>query len=162
MCYLCRSEFDSLRVAKWYRMEHMTKRIHAVGVIFENEHGQILVLRRHPESPEGTTWGLAGGKVEPDEDKETAAIREVREEIGHTIDPSRLQFIKTYYWGRDDLNITFEVFKLPSLSDEITLEIDQNEHSEHRWALPQELHTQPDLMIGLYPILEEIYKVKSL
>ena len=140
-------------------MELMTKKIHAVGVIFENEHGQILVLRRHPESPEGTTWGLAGGKVEVGEDKETAAVREVQEEIGHTIDLSKLQFVKTYHWDRDDLDITFEVFKLPSLSGEVTLEIDQNEHSEHQWALPQELHSRPDLMIGLYPILEDVYKI---
>lgn len=67
----------------------MTKKIHAAGVIFENEHGQILVLRRHPQDPEGTTWGLVGGKVEPGEDGLTAAIREVHEEIGHTIDPPR-------------------------------------------------------------------------
>jgi len=139
----------------------MTKKVHAVGVIFENEHGQILVLRRHPQDPEGTTWGLVGGKVEAGEDNETAAIREVQEEIGHIIEPSKMQFLKTYHWDRDDLDITFEVFKLPTLSDDVTLEIEQNEHTEHMWALPQELHERPDLMIGLYPILEDTYQVKS-
>ncbi|HKR81432.1 MAG TPA: NUDIX hydrolase [Candidatus Saccharimonadales bacterium] len=139
----------------------MTKKVHAVGVIFENEHGQILVLRRHPQDPEGTTWGLVGGKVETGEDNETAAIREVQEEIGHIIEPSKLQFLKTYYWDRDDLDITFEVFKLPTLSDDVTLEIEQNEHTEHMWALPQELHKRSDLMIGLYPILEDEYQLKS-
>jgi mutator protein MutT len=139
----------------------MTKKVHAVGVIFENEHGQILVLRRHPESPEGVTWGLAGGKIELGEDKETAAACEVQEEIGHIINSSKLQFIKTYHWDRDDLDITFEVFMLPSLSDEVKLEIDQNEHSEHMWALPQELYSRSDLMIGLYPILEDVYKASQ-
>lgn len=90
----------------------MAKKIHAVGVIFENEHKEILVLRRHPQDPEGATWGLVGGKIESDETKEITAIRETQEEIGHTIDPSKLEFIKTYHWDRADLDITFEVFRL--------------------------------------------------
>jgi mutator protein MutT len=89
----------------------MPKKVHAVGVIFKNEHQQILVLRRHPESPEGATWGLVGGKVDPGETKEETAIRETQEEIGHTINPSQLRFLKTYHWDREDLDITFEVFK---------------------------------------------------
>jgi ADP-ribose pyrophosphatase YjhB (NUDIX family) len=52
----------------------MAKKIHAVGVIFENEHQQILVLRRHPQDPEGATWGLVGGKVEPSESKESSNL----------------------------------------------------------------------------------------
>lgn len=136
----------------------MTKKIHAVGVIFENEHREILVLRRHPQDPEGKTWGLLGGKFEPGEDKKIAAIREVYEEIGHTIDPAKLQFIKTYHWDRDDVDLTFEVFKLPSLSDEVVLQINQAEHTEYQWALPQTLYQRSDVMRGLYPILEDIYK----
>lgn len=138
----------------------MTKKIHAVGVIFEDERGQILVLRRHPQDPEGTTLGLVGGKLEPGEDKVTAAMREVQEEIGHVMNPKKLQFLKTYHWDRDDLDITFEVFKLPILPDEMTLEIDQTEHTEHLWVLPQELYGRQDLMVGLYPILEDTYQIK--
>lgn len=116
-------------------------------------------MSRFPQDPEGTTWGLVGGKVESGEDRETAAIREVQEEIGHIIDPSKMQFLKTYHWDRADLDITFEVFKLPALSDEITLEIEPNEHTEHMWIEPQALHKRPDLMIGLYPILEDTYEL---
>lgn len=136
----------------------MTKKVHAAGVIFENEHGQILVLRRHPQDPEGATWGLVGGKIEPGESKEAAAIRETYEEIGHAIDAHTMQFLKTYHWDRDDLDITFEVFKLLSPSNDITLEIEQNEHTEYMWATPEELYTRSDLMIGLYPILKDTYK----
>lgn len=139
----------------------MAKKVHAVGVIFENEHGQILVLRRHPQDPEGTTWGLVGGKVEPGETKEATAIRETEEEISHIIDPSQLEFVKTYYWDREDLDITFEVFKLRTLADAITLEIDKNENTEHTWANPHELYMRKDLMIGLYPILEDVYGAKT-
>ena len=140
----------------------MAKKTHAVGVIFENEHGQILVLKRHPQDPEGTTWGLVGGKVEEGEDEATAAKREVQEEIGHTLDLSELQFMKTYHWEREDLDITFTVFSLPTQTDKVTLEIDQIEHTEHLWASPEDLYQHTDLMVGLYPILEDRYSVKKL
>lgn len=140
-------------------MERMAKKVHAVGVMFENEHGQILVLRRHPRDPEGATWGLVGGKVDPGEDKIQTAVRETQEEIGHTIDPSQLQFLKTYHWDRDDLDITFEVFRLKTSSDELTLEIEKEESTEHMWANPHDLQKRDDLMIGLYPILKDFYPV---
>lgn len=139
----------------------MAKKVHAVGVIFENEHGQILVLRRHPQDPEGATWGLVGGKLDPGETKEATAIRETEEEISHIIDPSQLEFVKTYHWDREDLDITFEVFKLRTLADAVTLEIDQNENTEHVWANPHELYSRKDLMVGLYPILEDVYGEKK-
>lgn len=138
----------------------MAKNVHAVGVIFENEQGKILVLRRHPQDPEGTTWGLVGGKVEPSEDEATAAKREVQEEIGHSLDLSELQFVKSYHWERDDLSIRFTVFTLPTQIEKVTMDIDQNEHTEHLWASPEDLYRRKDLMIGLYPILEDKYGVK--
>jgi ADP-ribose pyrophosphatase YjhB (NUDIX family) len=43
--------------------------MHAVGIIFEDKYRNILVLKRHHNSLEGTTWGLVGGKVDEGEDK---------------------------------------------------------------------------------------------
>lgn len=135
----------------------MTKQVHAVGVIFENEDEEILVLRRHPQDPEGTTWGLVGGKVDPGENRTQTAVRETQEEIGHTINPVQLQFLKTYHWDREDLDITFEVFKLKTLANDVTLELEENESTEYMWAKPRELQKRPDLMVGLYPILQDFY-----
>jgi 8-oxo-dGTP diphosphatase len=137
----------------------MTKPVYAVGVIFENKQGQILVLRRHPQDPEGTTWGLAGGKVEAGEDEKTAAQREVQEEIGYSLDTSDLQSVKSYHWERQDLDIHFTVFVLPAQTKEVVLNINQVEHTEHLWALPQDLYQRKDLMQGLYPILKDRYDV---
>lgn len=138
----------------------MSKRVHAVGVMFENEKGQILVLRRHPQDPEGATWGLVGGKVEPGEDEAAAARREVQEEIGYDIDLGTLQFVKSYRWERDDLDIDFTVFALAAHTNRVTLDINRDEHTEHLWAKPADLYQRKDLMIGLYPILEDRYAFK--
>jgi len=59
------------------------KQVHAVGVLFEDIDGEILILKRHENSPEGNTWGLVGGKIDNGEDGRTAAIRESEEEIGY-------------------------------------------------------------------------------
>jgi 8-oxo-dGTP pyrophosphatase MutT (NUDIX family) len=134
------------------------KKIHAVGVMLEDEQGRILVLRRHPQKPEGTAWGLPGGKIDPGEDREAAAIREVWEETGHTVDPSKLQFLKTYHYLQpDNLDVTFEVFKLPASSAELTVAMNPAEHTEYQWMLPQDLYQQTDLMFGFCPILKDIY-----
>ena len=139
----------------------MSEKIHATGILFEDENGRILVLRRNAESPEGQTWGLVGGKLDEGEDSKMAAIRETQEEIGHIVQPNDLQFLKSYHWDRDDLDIAFDVYKLPVTSDSVKLEINQNEHSEHAWLLPNELYSRDDLMKGLYLILEDFYKVSK-
>jgi (d)CTP diphosphatase len=140
----------------------MTKKVHATGILFEDENGRILVLRRNAESPEGRTWGLVGGKLDEGEDSKTAAIRETQEEIGHIVQPDDLQFLKSYHWDRDDLDITFDVYRLFVTGDAVKLEVNENEHSEHTWLLPDELHTRDDLMRGLYLILEDFYQVGKL
>lgn len=137
----------------------MASQTHAVGVIFENKKGEILVLKRHPRDPEGETWGLVGGKVDTGELPKATAIREVKEEIGYTINEDKLRFIKTYHWNRDDINLLFEVFILSISSDEVVLNIDKNENTEHLWERPVQLYKRKDLMIGLYPILKDNYKV---
>ena len=135
----------------------MTKMVHASGVIFEDEKGSILVLRRHVASPEGNTWGLVGGNIDSGEDKLTAAIREVSEEINHSITASELHFIKTYHWVRSELDLTFEVYKYSVPQDKVNIKLDTNENTDHMWASPDELLQREDLMMGLYPILEDAY-----
>lgn len=137
----------------------MTKKVHATGILFEDKNGKILVLRRNAERPEGRTWGLAGGKLNEDEDSKTAAIRETQEEIGHIIQPDDLRYLKSYHWDRDDLDITFDVYKLLVTGDAVKLEVNKNEHSEHTWLLPSELYARDDLMQGLYLILKDFYQV---
>lgn len=130
----------------------------AVGVIFENDLGEILVLKRHPQDPEGTCWGLVGGSVDDEEDEGTAALREVEEEIGCVIHPERLKFIKTYHWQRPEHDLEFTVFHcFVAKKEDLVLQINPDEHTDALWAKPAELYQRLDLMIGLYPVLAEYY-----
>ena len=137
----------------------MTKQVKAVGVIFEDPEGSILVLRRHKKSPEGRTWGLVGGNIDEGEDKVTAALREVQEEISHSIKENDLKYLRSYHWERDDVDLSFDVFKYRISQDEVEINLDEQENTEHIWATPKNLHSRSDLMIGLYPILEDEYGI---
>ncbi|MFF0250787.1 NUDIX domain-containing protein [Streptosporangium sandarakinum] len=54
---------------------------HAARVITLDEHDRVLLLR-YDEN--GGFWATPGGSLEPDEDHYSAAVREVREELGLT------------------------------------------------------------------------------
>lgn len=136
----------------------MTKTIHAVGVIFENSHKEILVLRRQSEKVEGETWGLVGGKVDIGEDKYQAIVREAKEETGVSINMSNLVFLKTYHWKRTDGDFIFETFKY-LIKDALDIDLNTQENVEFIWAVPEELYARKDLMIGLYPILKDEYNL---
>lgn len=135
----------------------MANRVHAVGTIIENKEGKILVLRRHKNDPEGNTWGLVGGKIDPGENKKQSAVREIKEEIGLAVNPANLVFIQTYHWDREDLDILFEVFKL--ISEEVRQDfiLPKNEITNLLWETPTNLIKRNDLMLGLYDILKTQY-----
>jgi 8-oxo-dGTP diphosphatase len=55
----------------------------SVKVVVRDEAGRVLLLRRSPSSKHNPgLWDLAGGKVDPGESFDRAAIREVSEETG--------------------------------------------------------------------------------
>jgi 8-oxo-dGTP diphosphatase len=65
------------------------------AAVITNADGEVLLMRRaYP--PED--WVLPGGNAEPDESPVETAIREVREELGITIDPTRMTGV---YYQRD-------------------------------------------------------------
>lgn len=61
----------------------------AVCVLFINYDHVLSVSRRN----DITKWGLPGGKVDPGESAISAAVREVQEEIGFSVEPSRLMYL---------------------------------------------------------------------
>ena len=138
----------------------MAKTIHAVGILIENKKGEILVLLRQKDRPEPNTYGLPGGKVELNEATKNACIRETYEETKLNVNPKDLEHLKTYNdWQSSGLDIKFEIFRywLNEENPEIILE--PTEATSYMWQTPKELYKRKDLMVGLYIILKDIYKL---
>lgn len=139
----------------------MAKKVHASATLIENENGEILILLRDRERPEGKTWGLVGGEIEEGEEKIEAAKREISQEIGANYDLDDLSFLETFHWDRKDSDITLEVFRTRVKKNDLSIKIQDSEADEYQWITPEEAYKRKDLMEGLYPILERIYKVEG-
>ena len=138
-------------------MRSQTKTVHAVGVLYEEELGNVLILRRHPASAEGGRWGLPGGGIESGEQARDAAIREVREEICHEQNPGELTPLRRYRWAWNEQDIYFEVFKAQVRREDLVIDLNRDESTEFLWAEPVQLVGRGDLIRGLYPILRDEY-----
>ena len=85
--------------------------VHAVGVIVENGQGKILVLLRHPDVPEGSTWGLSGGKVSEGRTSIQTALVKLSGETGIALRESDLVLTRSYHWNRHDMDLQFDVYR---------------------------------------------------
>lgn len=69
-------------------LKTLDARIASAAVLLETEDGNVLALRASYKQH----WSLPGGIVDAGESPLTAALREVREEIGLVLTPERLSF----------------------------------------------------------------------
>jgi 8-oxo-dGTP pyrophosphatase MutT (NUDIX family) len=80
-------------VARFGRVEP-----HGFGcVLLVDAHGRLLLQERDEHAPIGPDrWGLPGGHLEPGEDPEAGAYREVEEETGVRLEPGSLERFDTF------------------------------------------------------------------
>lgn len=99
----------------------------AVNVVVENEHGEILMIRRSDNG----NWALPGGAIDLGESMTQAAVREVKEEtgidceitglIGIYTDPGHIILYTSNNEARQEFSILLRgraVAGEPTLSDE--------------------------------------------
>lgn len=98
--------------------------------------GTVLFLRRAPGTFLGGNWELPGGTVEPGEDPESAAVREIAEETGLGVTVTRERGSHTWMdvTGRD-LRVHAVVYEAREPGDaEVVL--NPAEHDDHAWLFP--------------------------
>ncbi len=143
----------------WQDFKSLFRIIDAGGGIVENEQGQVLFIHRRG------FWDLPKGKIEVDETKREAAIREVEEETGvedlsiiekigktyHTYKlKSGVRAIKRSHWYHMR---THKQSLLPQVEEDIEIA---------KWMKPQKLiKSGEEMYSNIQLILEQYQKVKN-
>jgi len=120
--------------------------------------GKILILKRALHKPQGGTWGLPAGKVDPtDKNSDQTCIREVFEETGIQLEPGILENPRKWYVVIGDLSFIWICYHVCfSTIPEVTLHDD--EHTDFGWhTIPEML--KMDLIDDLDGTLIALYKL---
>ena len=109
----------------------------AVTVWIRNREGKFLLSRRLPDARHDPHfWEPTGGGAKAGEDSLTAACREVREELGLTLDPKKGEVFKRYNWphgdGKGMVHICTWIFRCDAALSEIILQ--PEETCDAMWA----------------------------
>lgn len=64
----------------------MKKTVKVVGAVSINEQGETLCALRSPNMSQPNVWEFPGGKIEEGESPEESLIREIKEELGCTVE----------------------------------------------------------------------------
>jgi 8-oxo-dGTP pyrophosphatase MutT (NUDIX family) len=131
--------------------ENFSPKFEVAGCFVEHD-GKILLMHRHPNKPQGGTWGVPAGKLNNGEEASDALIREVKEETGVELAPEGLMRVQKTFVIYPTYQFVYHVFKIRlDTPPEINLKLD--EHTEHKWVTPAVA-----LMMELIP--DEDYCIK--
>lgn len=135
--------------------------MHVACVLLENPSGELLVLLRQKDRPEGNKFGLPGGQIKLFEPKKDTCLKKVFNETGLKLDPDKLKFLKTYNneWQSDGSGIKFELFRYSFTDADSKISIDPEGSTKYMWETPERLYKRDNLMKGLYIILKDVYKL---
>ena len=114
-------------------MRVIKKTVHVVAAIIENENNEILCALRGPEMTLPNYWEFPGGKVEDGETKEEALKREIKEELGCTINVYEQIEDTTYEYAKVIVRLETFMAKVILGTPVIT------EHAEIKWITREEL-----------------------
>ena len=93
----------------------------SVAALVRNDAGHVLFQRRADDG----LWSLPSGSIDPDETPAQAVIREVREETGLIVEPTRVAAVlggpayKIHYPNTDVVEYTVIVFECRTLGGEL-------------------------------------------
>jgi 8-oxo-dGTP pyrophosphatase MutT (NUDIX family) len=114
-------------------------RVHGVIVACRREDGRWLCIRRSDRVAAPLKVCFPGGAVEVGESQETALVREMREEIGVTVEPIR----RVWHWDSPgDLTLWGWTATCPRGE----LRPQPFEVADVMWLLPNEIVDHPDAM----------------
>ncbi len=104
-------------------------------VWLQNSKGEMLITQRHPNKKAGGLWEFVGGGVLAGETTAQASVREVKEELGITINECELSLIHIYR----QKNYFMDIYLVKKDAELHTLVLDKNETINVQWVTKEEL-----------------------
>lgn len=112
------------------------------GIIWKD--GQVLIARRKPEKSLGGYWEFPGGKLEVGEDAETALVRELKEEMGMTL--NNLRYYGTHTHQYDSFSIELLAYEC----DFVDATFELTDHDEIAFIIPKQLRNHKIAPADIY------------
>lgn len=107
--------------------------INVVAAVIKDENEKILITQRNLKKAQGGLWEFPGGKIEPNETRENAIVREIKEELDIDIEVKSYLSEKVFNYPEKDINLI--ALECKKVSGEIRL----LEHEDYKWVPKNEL-----------------------
>lgn len=133
--YLDRVQFPGGRVIEDFHMLDMEKE--AVGVIVENEEGEVLLVHAYRYTTDSMEWEIPAGGIDAGETPVQAAQREVLEETGYSATPP--EYLFAFYPMNGNSNKVFHLARCRAGAKQGVF--DENEVQSVRWVGRNEIRS---------------------
>ena len=107
--------------------------INVVAAVIKDENEKILITQRNLKKAQGGLWEFPGGKIEPNETRENAIVREIKEELDIDIEVKSYLSEKVFNYPEKDINLI--ALECKKINGEIRL----LEHEAYKWVSKNEL-----------------------
>lgn len=126
--------------------------INVVAAVIKDENEKILITQRNLKKAQGGLWEFPGGKIEPNETRENAIVREIKEELDIDIEVKSYLSEKVFKYPEKDINLI--ALECKKISGEIKL----LEHEDYKWVSKNELENFQFAPADLF-IIEKIKNI---
>lgn len=107
--------------------------IDVVAAVIKDEDERVLITQRNLKKSQGGLWEFPGGKIEPNETREDAIVREIKEELDIDIQVESYLSERIFNYPEKDINLIALECKM--ISGEIKL----LEHEDYKWVCKDKL-----------------------